>query len=145
MNNRIVEIPFRAFAACLCTSAVAWASEEGGAGGGGIGDTLPVGDIWNSIATLVTFGLVIFVLGKFAWKPLLKVLKDREDFIRQSLQSARKDRQDAENTLQKYKEQLDQSRAEATAIVNEGRRDAEVVRHKVQEEARQEAEAIIHY
>ena len=83
-------------------------------------------DVGNFIFTLIIFGLVIIVLGKFAWRPLLKVLHERERSIRESLESARNERKQAEKLLEEYKAQLDRARQEATLIVDEGRRDAEL-------------------
>ena len=101
------------------------------------------GTIVNSIVTLVIFITALGVLGKFAWGPILGALQKREDFIRDSLAQAKKDRAEAEASLKAYTDKLDKARGEATAIVEEGRRDAEVVRQRVQSEARSEAETMI--
>ncbi len=101
------------------------------------------GTLANAVATVITFGLVVLILGKFVWPHVLKALKDRENFIRESMESAKRDRQEAEKRLQEYLDQIKNARQEATAIVEEGRRDSEVLRRKVQDEAKQEADAII--
>ena len=101
------------------------------------------GTLANAVATVITFGLVVVILGKFVWPHVLKALKDRENFIRESLESAKRDRQEAEQRLQEYLDQIKNARQEATAIVEEGRRDSEVLRRKVQDEAKQEADAIM--
>lgn len=101
------------------------------------------GDVGNVLWTLLIFGLVLWVLGKFAWGPLLETLQKREDFIRDSLKSAKADREAAEARLREYEERLTQARAEATAIVEEGRRDAEVLRNRIEEEARAESDKMI--
>jgi F-type H+-transporting ATPase subunit b len=101
------------------------------------------GDLGNAVWTLVIFLLAVFVLGKFAWGPLLSTLQDRESFIRESLAQAKSDREEAEARLAEYTSKLEEARAEATAIVEEGRRDAEVVHGKIEEEARAEAERMI--
>jgi F-type H+-transporting ATPase subunit b len=100
------------------------------------------GDVAMSIATLVIFGLVILVLGRFAWRPMLNALQAREKFIRESLDSARSDREKAEASLREYEEKLRQAREEASRMVEEGRRDAEAVRRRIEEEARTSAEQI---
>ena len=101
------------------------------------------GDLGNVLWTLVIFFLVLVVLGKYAWGPLLDSLKAREDFIHESLAAAKQDRDQAEARLREYDNKLTEARAEATAIVEEGRRDAEVLRQRVEEEARAEAEKMI--
>jgi F-type H+-transporting ATPase subunit b len=101
------------------------------------------GDIGNALWTVVIFVLVLVVLGKFAWGPLLAGLQSREAYIRESLETARRDRTDAEARLREYEEKLAASRAEATAIIEEGRRDAEAVKRKIEEHAKQESAKMI--
>jgi F-type H+-transporting ATPase subunit b len=97
------------------------------------------GGLGNAIITLIIFGIVLAVLGQKAWPQLLRVLNEREHQIRGALEDARRERLAAEKLLADYKRQIDKAREEATAIVEEGRRDAEVVRRRIQDEARQEA------
>lgn len=101
------------------------------------------GGVGNMIVTLVIFGIVVFVLGKYAWPVLLKTLAEREQAIRKALEEARHEREEAARLLEQYKKQLEEARQQATAIVEEGRRDAEVVRKRLHEQAQQEAEQIL--
>ena len=128
--------------ALFCWAPAVLAAPAGDDHGGG-GTNIFAGDLGNILWTLLVFGLVVFVLGKFAWGPLLETLQKREDFIRESLQSAKSDRESAEARLREYEERLNQARAEATAIVEEGRRDGEVLRQRIEEDARAEADKII--
>jgi len=110
---------------------------------GGESPGIFAGDIGNIIWTLATFLVVVAVLGRFAWGPILSALQKREEFIRQSLEQARDDRLRAEAQLKEYSEQLHRARDEASAIVDEGRRDGEVVKHKIHDDARAEADAML--
>ena len=101
------------------------------------------GDVGNVFWTLIIFGLVVFVLGRYAWKPILQGLQHREQFIRGALVQAKNDRDEAEARLREYTEKLTAARAEATAIVEEARRDADVVRRRIEEEANVEAGRIV--
>jgi F-type H+-transporting ATPase subunit b len=101
------------------------------------------GDLGNAIWTLVIFLLAVFLLGRFAWGPLLSTLQERERFIRDSLAQAKADREAAEARLAEYTHKLEEARAEATEIVDEGRRDGEVVKAKIEGEARAEATKLI--
>jgi F-type H+-transporting ATPase subunit b len=121
--------------ALLALPTVALASGEGGA------SNPFAGDIGNALWTLIIFGCVVVVLGKFAWGPILSALQKREEFIRDSLAQAKKDREDAERQMKEYTEKLVSARAEATAIVDEGRRDAEALKHKIEDIAKGEAQA----
>jgi F-type H+-transporting ATPase subunit b len=114
-----------------------------GSEGTGEGPSLFTGDLGNIFWTLLTFTAVLFVLGKFAWKPILNALQKREDFIRDSLAQAKEDREQAETRLKEYEEKLHTARAEASAIVDEGRRDAEALRKKLGEQAKQDADAML--
>ena len=127
--------------AVLCVAACASVAQA--AGGEGETPSLFTGDLGNAVWTLLIFLLVVFTLGKFAWKPLLGLLQKREDFIRDSLAQAKEDREKAERVLAEHQAKLDQARAEASAIVEEGRRDAEVLHQKIKADAKDEGEAMI--
>ena len=122
----------------LCAAGIGVAAE-----GGESKNPIESGTVANAIATVITFGLVVFILGKFVWPHVLKALHDREKFIRDSLESAKRDREEAEKRLREYQAQIENARQEATAIVDEGRRDADVLRRKIHDEAKQEADAIL--
>jgi F-type H+-transporting ATPase subunit b len=102
--------------------------------------SLFAGDLGNAVWTLVIFTLVVLILGKFAWGPILKGLQARETFILESLEKARHANAEAEKRRLEFEEKMAQARTEATAITDEGRRDAEVLKNKILAEARQEAE-----
>ncbi|MHC4091815.1 MAG: F0F1 ATP synthase subunit B [Planctomycetota bacterium] len=126
-------------ATLLLLAGPALAAEEGH----GESPSIFTGDLGNIIWTLVTFIAVVIVLGKFAWKPILAALQKREEFIRDSLAEAKKDRQETEAKLKQIEERLHAARDDAAAIVEEGRRDGEVVKRKAHQDAGQEAEAML--
>ena len=130
---------FLAVLLTLAIAAPALAQEHGGGGE----NNLFAGDVGNAIWTLVIFLLVVFVLGKFAWGPILNTLQTRESFIHEALAKAKRDRDEAEARLREYEARLATARAEATAITDEGRRDAEVVKRRVEAEAKAEADRMI--
>jgi F-type H+-transporting ATPase subunit b len=112
-------------------------------GAGEAQPSLLAGDIGNVFWTILIFVLVLVVLGKFAWGPILNTLQSRESFIHEALAKAKRDRDEAEARLREYEERLATARAEATAIVEEGRRDADAVRHKIEAAAKAEADKMI--
>jgi F-type H+-transporting ATPase subunit b len=97
------------------------------------------GDLGNIFFTLLIFAIVVYVLGKYAWKPVLNILQQREQTIRESLEDAKREREEAERVLEKYTRQIEQARSEASKIVDAGRRNAEEVARRVQDQAREEA------
>ena len=110
---------------------------------GGASPNLFTGDLGNIFWSLLTFVAVLVVLGRFAWRPILAALQKREDFIRESLAQAKHEREAAERKLKEYTAQIEAARAEASAIVDEGRRDAEVLKRKLEDAAKSEAQATI--
>jgi|SRR5436305_4052044 len=112
-------------------------------GAGEAQPSLLAGDIGNVVWTVLIFVLVLAVLGKYAWGPILSTLQARESFIHEALAKAKHDRDEAEARLKQYEERLAGARAEATAIVEEGRRDAEVVKRKIEAAAKVEADKMI--
>jgi F-type H+-transporting ATPase subunit b len=101
------------------------------------------GNVGNAVWTIVIFVIVVIVLGKFAWGPILSLLKQREDFIHKSLSDAKRDRDDAEARLKEYATRLQSAQAEAVSIIEEARRDAERLRQELRERARTEADMMI--
>src|SRR5262249_38330231 len=97
----------------------------------------------NALWTLVIFVLVVIVLGKFAWGPVLTLLRQREEFIYRSLSDAKRDRDEAEARLKEYAAKLQSAHAEAVAIVETARGDAERLRQDLRERAKAEAEGLV--
>lgn len=122
----------------LLSQMVVLAAGEGG-GGSALLSPEPGLMIW----TWVTFACLFFVLAKFAWKPLMSGLEKRETTIRESIESAEKLKVDAEAMMRDYEEKIAQSKSEAHAIVEEGRRDAEVLRQDIEKKAQSESAAMI--
>ena len=127
----------------LALTSLAFAASAMAAGDGAAESSIFGGDVGNVLWTLITFFLTLFVLGKFAWGPILDMLQKREDFIKDSLDAAKKDRDEAQASLARYEERLASARAEATEIVEEGRRDAEAVRQRIEAKAQEEADKMI--
>ena len=101
------------------------------------------GDLGNALWTLVIFVIVVVVLGKFAWGPILGLLQQREEFIHHSLAEAKRDRDEAEARLKEYTAKLQSAHAEAAALIEEARRDAERLREEIRQKARAEADRAV--
>jgi F-type H+-transporting ATPase subunit b len=91
--------------------------------------------------TVVTFFVLLFVLAKFAWGPLLAALAKREASIKEAVESAQKLKQESERLVAEYQARIHQAQAEAKSIVDEGRRDGEALRKETLDKAREEAQA----
>jgi len=93
--------------------------------------------------TIVTFVLLAFLLARFAWKPLLQILAEREKLIKDSLDEARRARDESEETLRKNQEILAGARRETAAILDQGKREAEGLRGEILSQARREAQELV--
>jgi F-type H+-transporting ATPase subunit b len=116
---------------------LAMAASEGG--GGGLTDV----DTTLFYATIVLFLLFAFVLGKFAWKPLLDIVESRETSVREQVEGAQKAQADAQVLLQRRQEELLAAAREREEMIGRAQKEAEQVRAELVGKARSDAEAIL--
>jgi len=95
------------------------------------------------IWTLVSFFILLILLAKLVYPLILKGLKKREETIEQQLEEARKTKQEATALLEDYKRQLSEARAEAQKIINEGKELGENMRKEIVQKAQQESNQIV--
>ena len=95
------------------------------------------------IWTLITFVLVLFVLKKWAWPPILTALDEREQGIRNAIESAERARREAETVLSDHRAKLAAAEDEARRIIAEAREAGEKVRQDVVAQAKEEAQRSI--
>jgi F-type H+-transporting ATPase subunit b len=95
------------------------------------------------IWTILTFLILVGLLAKFAWRPLLQALESRQQAIRQALDDARQAKQELERLHGESAKLLAQARAEAAEIVSRNRSDADRFREEMKEKTRAEAAALM--
>jgi F-type H+-transporting ATPase subunit b len=95
------------------------------------------------IWTLVSFFILLILLKKVAFPPILKGMKKREETIKQQLEEAQKAKKEAENLLGDYKRQLAEARSEAQKIINEGKSLGENMRKEIVQKAQEESNQIV--
>jgi F-type H+-transporting ATPase subunit b len=95
------------------------------------------------IWTIITFLVLVALLAKFAWRPLLEALETRQASIRQSLDDARQAKHDLERVHAESAKLLAEARTEAEAIMSRTRSDADRFREELKQKARTEAAAIV--
>jgi len=104
------------------------------------GNPLLSPDTGTIIWTLITFGALLVFLRIVAWKPVLRLLDERERAIRESIDEAAKAREEAERHLAEGREALKSARQEMAAIIEKGQREAERLRQEMLEKAQADAE-----
>ena len=115
----------------------AWAAEGGG------GSALIDPHFGTAFWTLVTFLLMVFLLGRYAWKPLLGALETREKSIRDSIEQAGRDRDEARGLLDEHRKLVEQARRERAEALGVGQREAEKLKADILDEARRQREHLL--
>jgi F-type H+-transporting ATPase subunit b len=119
-------------AACVLEARTALAS-------GGEGASPYFGDIGQTLATVAIFLVLLAVLGKFAWKPILAQLRRREESIAGALDAAAQRERKSQELLAEYSRRLDGIEEEARAVLARSRQEGAAAREVLLAEAREEA------
>lgn len=93
-----------------------------------------------AVYTAVIFVLLLIVLGKFAWKPIVEGLEKREQAIADTIQAAQRQHDQAKALLADYQQKLAHAADDVRKMLEEARRDAEHTRQQILAEAQQGAE-----
>ncbi len=99
--------------------------------------------IGTFIWMLISFSIVLFILGKFAWPAILKSLKEREQSIEEALQAAEKAREDIQSMQLDNEKLLKQAKEERDDILREARKIKDDIIEKSKEVAVTERERIL--
>lgn len=95
------------------------------------------------IWTALTFGLLLLLLSKTAWKPILKALDTREESIRRSIERAEEAKVEAEKLLEENRRELMRAEEKAQHLIREARELAEKLRSESVGRATAEANKVI--
>jgi F-type H+-transporting ATPase subunit b len=100
-------------------------------------------NIGLAVWTVLTFVVVLLVLRRYAWKPILGAMEARERGIQRLIEDAERAHAEADELLQRYRRQLEEARAEQARILAEGKSAAERVREEMLARAKSEAESVV--
>ena len=99
-------------------------------------DTNPGLIVW----TIISFLVLLIVLAKYAWKPILKMLGDREGQIRAALEQAERARIEAAEMMKQNEKNLARAAEEYQKMIREGRALAEKMKDEIVNKAKQQAD-----
>ena len=108
-------------------------------GGGGMFDLNLGLSVWTTLVFLILLG----ILWKFAWGPILEMVQAREDGIQGTLDQAANEREEAAKLLAEHRQQMADARRQAQQVIAEGKEAGERVRRDIEEKARAEGDAMI--
>ena len=130
---------FAAIVSALClvgAPALAWAAEEHG--GGGL-----INIDKSLIIQAVNFAILLFVLHRLLYKPLMATMQERSNAIKKSLDEAQAARADATRQQEENAARLKAAYAEAAAIHDQARKDAAEEQRRLVEAARAESQRMM--
>jgi F-type H+-transporting ATPase subunit b len=90
--------------------------------------------------TIVSFAILVAILGKFAWKPIIAALTEREDKIRSALEQADRARSEASDLLKKNEETMARAEKDFQKMMRESKEMAEKVKDEIVNKARLQAQ-----
>jgi F-type H+-transporting ATPase subunit b len=93
--------------------------------------------------TVITFGLAVFILWRYAFHPLQTYIDERRRRIQESMETAEEARIEAHQLLDEYKQTLASVRSEADEILERSRHAGETAREEIVAEARAQAERAV--
>ena len=100
-------------------------------------------DIGLIFWTTVSFLILLFILGKFAWKPILNSVNERESSILNALEEAEKARKEMQNLKSDNERILKEARSERDEMMKDARQIKESMLAEAKDEAKAEANKII--
>ena len=110
---------------------------------GGGGSALINPNVGTIFWTVVTFVIFAFILSRVAWKPLLGALDARETSIQDSLDTAKREREEAQGVLAEHKQLVAGAHRERAEMVAAGKDDGERLKAEILEEARKQREKLL--
>jgi len=90
------------------------------------------------IWTLVSFGITLFVLKRYAFGPIQKLIDERRERIRQSVEEADNAREEARALLEEHRRLIGQAKSDAEGILTEARKVADSQRERMREETEED-------
>jgi F-type H+-transporting ATPase subunit b len=96
-----------------------------------------------SFWTAITFALLLIVLGKFAWGPILSMIETREKTISDALESAKKERQGAEAAAAEMKATLQKARDESAELMRRNQQEVAAAKQELMAAAKKESENLL--
>ncbi|MFZ0370239.1 MAG: F0F1 ATP synthase subunit B [Halobacillus sp.] len=97
-------------------------------------------NLGDMIVQLILFLVLLALLKKFAWGPFMNMMKEREDYISNEINTAEKSREEAQRMQREASEELKKTRQDAQKIIEDARKTAQQQEQSIVNSARNEAE-----
>ena len=110
--------------------------------GGGLGSLISL-EPGSTLYTLITFVLLLLILWKFAWGPIVKGLEAREEKIHGAIEQAQRDREQAEKLLKEYEKKLTTASQEISERLTKADKEAQARIDQAKTEATEEGNKLL--
>jgi F-type H+-transporting ATPase subunit b len=90
--------------------------------------------------TIITFLIIVWLIGRFGWKPILSGLRAREETIRKDLDTAKSEREKAQAVLAEYQSAMAGTKKEAGEVIQKAQEAAAQVLEDARRKSRQESQ-----
>ena len=104
-----------------------------------LGSAFNGGDILFQLAMFI---ILLALLKKFAWGPLMGIMREREEHIASEIESAEQSRAEAKKILEEQRELLKEARGEAQGLIENAKKQGEIQREEIVVAAREEADRL---
>lgn len=95
--------------------------------------------IGDMIVVLASFLIVLFLVKKFAWGPVMDMMKKREDYVLSEIENAERNREDAKKKFTEAEERLQSIKKEAHTIIEDAKSIAKQQEEDIIAAAKEEA------
>ncbi|MHB1653170.1 MAG: F0F1 ATP synthase subunit B [Desulfitobacteriaceae bacterium] len=102
----------------------------------------PIAIDYTLPAMVLSFLLLVWLLSKYAWKPLMNMMEERRKYIEDNLTQAERERKQAEQIKREYQEEMRHARQEAQEIIAKATKAGEERAVEILVQAREEAEKV---
>jgi F-type H+-transporting ATPase subunit b len=93
--------------------------------------------------TIVIFVILLVVLSRYAFKPMLSAVEARERSLQAAIDDAKRDREEAQRVLADHRAQLEKARSEAQKLIADGRATAEKLRADLLEQTKAQQQELL--
>lgn len=95
------------------------------------------------VTQIINFAILFWLLGKFAYKPMLRAMRERRKRIEEGLELASKMQEEKAKQEERTQQIFDKAQERALKVISKARQEGEKEREKILEDARQEAKQVI--
>ncbi len=101
------------------------------------------GDLGQAVVAVIIFLLLLAALGRWAWRPIITQLQQREFHVNDTLKKAARTSEEAAELKEHYERRLDKVEDEAQRLLSKTRREAEGTTEEILAQAHQDAEQLL--